>query len=953
MVFTTTIMKQDLLANNGVIDSVQQILQSDYLRESNILNLLPAAVYVCDASGVVVNYNRKAVDLWGRTPKKGAKDELYCGSFKLYYTDGNYLPYSETSVAACLADGLPREDMEVIIERPDLSRRIVRENIVPIKDEQGTVLGMINCFYDVTEQKNTQKQLDRKTRELEDYVDKAAIGLHWVDGNGIIKWANEGELNMLGYSEEEYIGHHISEFHSDQEKIRDILHRLSCKETLNSYESTLRCKDGSIRTVQISSNVFWDEEKFVHTRCFTVDVTGQKKVFQALKESEARYKGLMNSLPTGVYTCDKEGKITFYNEMAVQLWGCRPALHDSSFRFCGWQNVMSLDGTLIPPHETPMAIALQTGQSFRNIEALAERADGERMYIGVNIEPLFDDMHNITGAINIFQDITFLKKTELALKDSESRYRKLVDNLQTPLYTTDAEGRVTLFNKAAGDLWGREPDIGKDLWCGSYRILNLDGTKLPLEECPMAICLKEQRPVYGREILVVRPDGSIRNVAPHPQPLFDESGKMTGAINMLVDITDIRRSEHALRESEAKYRELASSLEKIVEEKTLDLKINNEALKRSEERYHKMIDEVEDYAIILLDKEGIIQNWNKGAEKIKGYKEEEIVGKSFSNFYLSEDRESGLPQKLLKKASETGKALHEGWRLRKDGSVFWGSIVLTALHDDNSNITGFTKVTRDLTERKLSEDRMREYASQLEFQNKELEQFAYAASHDMKEPLRKIRFYNSFISENPANILDEKSKEYLSRSINAAKRMNDLIEDLLTYSRTTANVESFEDVDLNEVFEEIKLMHKEELEQKKVQIVTEKAPTIYAIPFQIKQLIFNLISNSIKYKHPDRNAYIELKTDLITGAEIQDPDAELNKVYHKISIIDNGIGFETKYAEKIFKIFQRLNDLPNAKGSGIGLAICKRIVQNHHGFIKATGRENQGATFDIFLPKEL
>src|SRR5215210_2014800 len=114
MLFTTTIMKQDLLANNGVIDSVQQILQPGYLRESNILNLLPSAVYVCDASGVVVNYNRKAVELWGRTPKKGAKDELYCGSFKLYYPDGSHLPHNETPVAASLADGLPREDMDVM-----------------------------------------------------------------------------------------------------------------------------------------------------------------------------------------------------------------------------------------------------------------------------------------------------------------------------------------------------------------------------------------------------------------------------------------------------------------------------------------------------------------------------------------------------------------------------------------------------------------------------------------------------------------------------------------------------------------------------------------------------------------------------------------------------------------------------------------------------------------------
>jgi PAS domain S-box-containing protein len=470
----------------------------------------------------------------------------------------------------------------------------------------------------------------------------------------------------------------------------------------------------------------------------------------------------------------------------------------------------------------------------------------------------------------------------------------------------------------------------------------------------MAVCLKEQRPVYGEEIVVVRPDGSLRNVAPHPQPLFDDSGTMIGAINMLIDVTDLKHTERALRESDAKYRDLALSLEKKVEEKILDLQNKNEQLKRSEERYHKMVEEVEDYAIILLDKDGIIQNWNKGAEKIKGYKEEEIVGKSFSNFYLSSDSDSGLPQKILNDAREKGKALHEGWRMRKDGSIFWGSIVLTALHDNQQNIIGFSKVTRDLTERKLSEDRLREYTNQLEFQNKELEQFAYAASHDLKEPLRKIHLYNSSIAENPANILDEKSKEFLTRSTAAVRRMTELIEDLLTYSKTTVNLESFEEVNLTEIVDEIMMMHKEELEQKNVSIKTKNLPVIHAIPFQVKQLLFNLINNSIKYKHPDRKVDIEFKSKVVKGSEIKEHDAEQNKNYQKISVIDNGIGFAPEYAERIFNIFQRLNNHPSsARGSGIGLAICKRIVQNHHGFIKATGKQNEGARFDIYLPIKL
>jgi PAS domain S-box-containing protein len=947
-------MKQNNTAEQDVISSVREILNSKYLSESSILDLLPTAVYVCDASGVIINYNRKASQLWGRNPIKSDKTERFCGALRLYSPDGKYLPHNETPVAACLIDGLPRENVELIIERPDLSRIITRVNVVPIKDEQGIILGAINCFNDITEEKQIQKQLDLQTKQLRDYVDNAAIGLHWVDGNGIIKWANSAELKMLGYTEEEYIGQHISKFHVAQEKIDDILNRLSCNEILNQYESELRCKDGSVRTVHISSNVLWDEGKFVHTRCFTTDVTEEKKLFHALKKSEGLYKTLVNSLPAAIYTCDMEGKITFFNELAVQLWGFRPNINEDSLRFCACYKVWLLDGTFVPPHKTPMAVTLQTGQGFRNVEALVERPDGSKFYACVNIDPLLNEKNELIGAINVFQDITNLKQTEIALRGSESLYRKLIHSLDTPLYTTDAEGKITLYNKAASDLWGREPEIGKDLWCGSYKIFKPDGSDLPLDSCPMAVCLKEQRPVYGEEIVVVRPDGSLRNVAPHPQPLFDDSGTMIGAINMLIDVTDLKHTERALRESDAKYRDLALSLEKKVEEKILDLQNKNEQLKRSEERYHKMVEEVEDYAIILLDKDGIIQNWNKGAEKIKGYKEEEIVGKSFSNFYLSSDSDSGLPQKILNDAREKGKALHEGWRMRKDGSIFWGSIVLTALHDNQQNIIGFSKVTRDLTERKLSEDRLREYTNQLEFQNKELEQFAYAASHDLKEPLRKIHLYNSSIAENPANILDEKSKEFLTRSTAAVRRMTELIEDLLTYSKTTVNLESFEEVNLTEIVDEIMMMHKEELEQKNVSIKTKNLPVIHAIPFQVKQLLFNLINNSIKYKHPDRKVDIEFKSKVVKGSEIKEHDAEQNKNYQKISVIDNGIGFAPEYAERIFNIFQRLNNHPSsARGSGIGLAICKRIVQNHHGFIKATGKQNEGARFDIYLPIKL
>ncbi|HEX6427093.1 MAG TPA: PAS domain S-box protein, partial [Niastella sp.] len=390
--------------------------------------------------------------------------------------------------------------------------------------------------------------------------------------------------------------------------------------------------------------------------------------------------------------------------------------------------------------------------------------------------------------------------------------------------------------------------------------------------------------------------------------------------------------------------------EKEVEKKVIDLKRRSEDLKISEERYHKMVEEVEDYAILMLDVNGIVQNWNKGAEKIKGYKEEDIVGKSFEEFYLPEDRENGLPLTLLELARRTGKAIHEGWRKRKDGTTFWGSIVLTALHDPENNLMGFSKVTRDLTERKLAEDKMHEYLSQLEFQNKELEQFVYAASHDMKEPLRKIHFYSDYIAGDEGNRLSPKSGDYLNRSIAAVDRMKKLIDDLLGYSRSTSNIESNKTVNLNEILDEVVHMHKEELERKNGKIEIEKLPVIKAVPFQIKQLMFNLINNAVKYKHPDRELQIVVKYELVNAGEIREYRRESASHFHKISVIDNGVGFDARYAHKIFEIFQRLNNASEATGSGIGLAICKKIAQNHRGYIQASGKADKGANFSIYLP---
>ncbi|MDP4150160.1 MAG: PAS domain S-box protein [Bacteroidota bacterium] len=373
-------------------------------------------------------------------------------------------------------------------------------------------------------------------------------------------------------------------------------------------------------------------------------------------------------------------------------------------------------------------------------------------------------------------------------------------------------------------------------------------------------------------------------------------------------------------------------------------------MQHSKDHYHKMIEEVEDYAILMLDPKGCIQNWNRGAEKIKGYTEAEVIGKHFSMFYTSEDQQRKLPDFLIEKARREGKAVHEGWRIRKDGTTFWGSVVITSLHGDNGEIIGFVKVTRDLTERKVAEERLFRYARQLESQNKELQQFAYAAAHDMKEPLRKIRFYNSSLLDNPTLELPDKERTYVFRSADAAKRMQGLIDDLLAFTKISEPVEQYEPVDLNALFKEACDQFQDAKDSGRVLIETERLPDVQGIPFQIRQLFANLLSNSFKYSHSDRELRINLAYRGVSSPNLNEREPLASGKFHLITFTDNGIGFHAEHEEKIFELFSRLHGRDQYSGTGIGLSICRKVMENHKGFIRAKGDPDEGAVFELYFP---
>ena len=234
--------------------------------------------------------------------------------------------------------------------------------------------------------------------------------------------------------------------------------------------------------------------------------------------------------------------------------------------------------------------------------------------------------------------------------------------------------------------------------------------------------------------------------------------------------------------------------------------------------------------------------------------------------------------------------------------------------------------------------------------NKELESFAYISSHDLQEPLRKIQTISSILIDTENDNLSTKGKDYFKRMQDAARRMQTLINDLLAYSRTNIASTIFEEQNLADTFNEVLLDLTEEIEQTHATIVMGDMCTVSIIPFQFRQLIYNLVGNALKFKSPERPLKIEITSRIAPGNTLNLDKLSTNLNYCHIRIADNGIGFDPQYSSKIFEVFQRLHDRSSFEGTGIGLAIVKKIIDNHQGTITATGQLGNGAQFDIYIP---
>lgn len=363
----------------------------------------------------------------------------------------------------------------------------------------------------------------------------------------------------------------------------------------------------------------------------------------------------------------------------------------------------------------------------------------------------------------------------------------------------------------------------------------------------------------------------------------------------------------------------------------------------SELRYRLLVEGVTDYAIFSMDTSGHVTSWNTGAERIKGYRPEEIIGKHFSAFYLEEDRRAGLPAHVLHTAEQSGHFEGEGWRVRKDGSRFWASVVVTALRDEEGALYGFSKVTRDVTDRKALLDELQRHSHELELRirerdqmNAELEEFAYSVSHDLRAPLRAISGFAEALEEECGAQLDVHGQEYLHEITGAAGRMNTLVQDLLEYGRVSRVSLPLNPINLLAAIDEAR----QQLGRVSPGSLTiDVAGQLFVLGHSqvLIQVILNLLMNAFKFHAKDRVPEVRLSAEPKAG-------------FVRLNIQDNGIGIASAHQERIWNVFERLHDRESYTGTGIGLAIVKRATMRMNGACGVVSKPGEGSTFWIELP---
>lgn len=899
-----------------------------YIR--NVFMQAPVSIVVYKGSSFVVDMiNEKGLEMWGTTYKKALGKPLFEVSPELQQGMEKILRKVFMTGEPYIASEFPAQ----YLRNGKVYEGFFNFVLNPVRDLNGTIVGITSIGTDVTEEIAARKKLE-ESETLFRFIANAMPQKVWTaDASGNRTFFNKQWLDYTGMSLEELQNEGWEKTIHPDDLPRTIKRWKQAIETGNDFEveDRKRDKNGLYKWHLSRASAFRDETGRIKMWVGT-NTEVEKQKMQALEfenavkertkelaEQKEFSETIINTTIDLIGVYDKEMHIIGFNKACEDLFKLKK------------EDVIGKIYTDVFP-------AAKNGQGDKDLQralngetihnAIYQSAVTGKYYENF-ITPLRDAAGKVYAAVAIAHDITDSINAIEKIKQSEEKFSKLFES--SPFSITLAEipsGKIIDVNENYIKLTGynREELIGRTSL--ELNLIEKESRDKILEQ------LTERGTLKNAEVEIRVKSGKIIPILISIETIT--IGRQKYFLNAINDISERKKAEKELSEK-------------------------NQSLEESESRIQTIFEAAPD-AVIIINHDGIIINWNAEAENIFGWEKKEVIGRTLAEIIIPE-RYREQHKNGLKNFIRTG-----------EGKVIGKPIEIEALKKDNMEIPVELKISasvvnhnppvfigfvRDISKRRQAENTLNKKTTELieananlKKMNKELESFTYISSHDLQEPLRKIQTFTGRILEKENQNLSDTGKDYFHRMQDASQRMQTLLQDLLSFSRVNTAERKFEVTDLNKIIEEVKTEYKEIIEQK--QAIIEVGPLCDAnvIPFQMRQMFHNLISNALKFSKPEVPPHITITARNIKFSKPDNAQLQPEKEYCHIIITDNGIGFEPNFAEKIFEVFQKLHGKDEYAGTGIGLAIVKKIVENHNGVITASSEPNKGATFDIYIPAE-
>jgi PAS domain S-box-containing protein len=796
------------------------------------------------------------------------------------------------------------------------------------RNAEGKPTQIIGLALDINDVKNMEEELLTREEQLLEAQELAEIGSFYWSLTDAKSESTPQLKKILEIGNEDDISSFLEGIHPNDKKHVEAELDKALKIT-GEYDAEFRFigKDQTREKILWSRGlVTYKNGKPFSMKGTVMDVTERNQMIQKLKRSEELYKQAQALTHIGNWTWDiQRNKITWTDEL-YKIFGLIPQSKHIQF-----SDLI----TYLHPKDKDLFLEsveqLQKTTSEKEFFPRVILKDGSEKILNVKTEVIFDEKGVACKMSGTVQDITEQKLNERELRENQNFIKKITDATPSIIAAYNIHsGKYLFVNQAFEKLLGYP--ASKVLEEGSEFLATLihpDDVASIMEQNNKALALaNENTSVKEANEMVVDFKYRMHNAKGEYRwfhtygTIFDRNEKkqVEHVLNISIDITDRINAEQKVLEQENFIEHIADASPTVL-----------------------YLFDTNSKAIVYINHE---------ITPVLGYSPAEIIdmGNSVRSILFHPDDQEKIGRQLNTQTSKKAFTEYECRMQEKDKG--WRCLLIREIafkQDESGNYSQVLCAGLDITDRKKIEETLFYKTMELQQSNSSLEEFAYVASHDLKEPLRKITTFGDRLLAREKDALKEESQVYLLKIIDASKRMQRMIDDLLSISMISGE-KTFEQYDLQVILNEVLQTLEYKIEENKAVINSDKLPVATIIPSQFRQLFQNLISNSLKFSRKDEIPIIDISYKYLKQAEIKQHQLNSSLKYLQLNFADNGIGFDEKYSEKIFSIFHRLHGRSEYEGTGIGLAICKKIVENHSGKIVATGNENEGASFTIFIP---